>query len=86
MASAARKPADELSAVDVAFLVAVDDEREVERVIGELAREWEGRIDIQLLGPMAAYDFAGIVPLESCHERADLAQPRPPRQGHRRGP
>jgi hypothetical protein len=23
-----------------------------------LAREWEGRIEVQLLGPMAAYDFA----------------------------
>jgi hypothetical protein len=39
--------------------VDVDREREVERVIEDLAREWEGRIDIQLLGPMAAYDFTG---------------------------
>ena len=34
-------------------------EREVERVIENLAREWAGRIDVHLLGPMAAYDFVG---------------------------
>jgi hypothetical protein len=59
VASVAREPARELGAVHVAFLVDVDREREVERVIEDLAREWEGRIDIQLLGPMAAYDFTG---------------------------
>jgi hypothetical protein len=58
VASVAREPAHELDAVHVAFLVAVDQEPEVERVIEDLAREWEGRIDVQLLGPMAAYDFA----------------------------
>ena len=65
MASAARKPAHELDAVDVAFLVAVDQEPEVERVIEDLAHEWEGRVDVQLLGPMAAYDFAGTAQPES---------------------
>lgn len=59
LASIAREPADDLVEVNVALLVAIDHEREVERVIEELAREWEGRIDLQLHGPMAAYDFAG---------------------------
>jgi hypothetical protein len=72
VASVARAPDDELSAVDVAFLVAVDHEREVERVIEDLAREWEGRIDVQLLGPMAAYDFA---------EAAQPDQGRVPNEG-----
>jgi Gas vesicle synthesis protein GvpL/GvpF/Lsr2 len=58
VASVAHEPADEQDAVHVAFLVAVDREREVERVTKDLAREWAGRIDLQLLGPMAAYDFA----------------------------
>ena len=58
VASVAREPAHELDAVHVAFLVAVDQEPVVERVIEDLAHEWEGRIDVQLLGPMAAYDFA----------------------------
>jgi Gas vesicle synthesis protein GvpL/GvpF/Lsr2 len=65
VASVAREPAHELDAVDVAFLVAVDQEPEVERVIEDLAHEWEGRIDVQLLGPMAAYDFAGAAQPES---------------------
>ncbi len=57
VASVVREPAHELDAVHVAFLVPVDRESEVERVIGDLAGEWEGRIEVQLLGPMAAYDF-----------------------------
>ena len=55
--SVAHEPAHEREAVHVAFLVDVDQEREVKRVIEDLAREWEGRIDVRLLGPMAAYDF-----------------------------
>jgi hypothetical protein len=62
VACVARVPGDELGAVDVAFLVALDQEREVERVIEDLTRRWQGRIDVQLLGPMAAYDFAGTAP------------------------
>jgi len=64
VASAAREPTRELDAVHVAFLVAADQESEVERVIEDLARDWEGRIEVQLLGPMAAYDFAGPVTAE----------------------
>ena len=56
--SVAREPAHEWEAVHVAFLVDVEQEREVELVIEDLAREWAGRIDVRLLGPMAAYDFA----------------------------
>lgn len=64
-ASVTREPTHELDAAHVAFLVAVDDELEVERVVEALARDWEGRIDVQLLGPMAAYDFAGTALPES---------------------
>jgi hypothetical protein len=28
-------------------------------VIENLAQGWEGRIEVRLLGPMAAYDFVG---------------------------
>jgi Gas vesicle synthesis protein GvpL/GvpF/Lsr2 len=65
VASVVREPAHELDAVNVAFLVAVDQEPDVERVIEDLARKWDGRIDVQLLGPMAAYDFAGTAPLDN---------------------
>jgi hypothetical protein len=57
MASVVREPTHELDAVHVAFLVDADEESEVEHVIEDLARGWEGRIEVQLLGPMAAYDF-----------------------------
>ena len=55
--SVVREPTHEREAVHVAFLVDVDEERDVERVVEDLAREWEGRIELRLLGPMAAYDF-----------------------------
>lgn len=65
VASVVREPAHELDAVDVAFLVARDEEDEMERVIEDLAREWDGWIDVQLIGPMAAYDFTGTAKRES---------------------
>jgi hypothetical protein len=40
-------------------LVDLGNEREAERVIETLTRRREGRIDLQLLGPVAAYDFTG---------------------------
>ncbi len=57
VASNVREPADEQDAVDVAYLVDIDQQREVRRVVDDLARQWDGRIQLQLLGPMAAYDF-----------------------------
>ena len=59
VASVVRPPTGELDAVRVAFLVAADEEGEIERVVEDLAQEWDGRIEVQLIGPMAAYDFAG---------------------------
>jgi len=57
VASVVKEPAHELDAVHVAFLVAIDEESEVEQIVEDLARDWEGRIEVRLLGPMAAYDF-----------------------------
>jgi len=65
VASVVREPAHERDAVHVAFLVPADQEPEVERVIEDLSREWAGRVDVQLLGPMAAYDFAETAQPES---------------------
>lgn len=59
VASVARHLADDLDAVHVAFLIGADSEREAEQAIKALARKWDGRIDLKLTGPMAAYDFAG---------------------------
>jgi hypothetical protein len=62
--ASARKPAHEPDAVDVAFLVDIDQQHEVERVIEDLARKWNGRIQLHLLGPMAAYDFVPTMEVE----------------------
>ena len=61
VASVVREPTHELDAVHVAFLVENDGKSEMERAIEDLARDWEGRVDVRLLGPMAAYDFVGSV-------------------------
>jgi hypothetical protein len=65
VASSVREPTHELDATYVAFLVENGREDEVVRVAEELASDWEGRIELRLLGPMAAYDFAGTVLAEA---------------------
>jgi hypothetical protein len=61
VASVEREPADERDGVHVAFLVDADQERDLERVIENLARDWDGQIELELLGPTAAYDFVETV-------------------------
>jgi hypothetical protein len=61
VASVVREPTHELDAAYVAFLVETDEESEMQQAIEDLARDWEGRIEVRLLGPMAAYDFVGSV-------------------------
>ena len=57
-ASTVRQPAHELDAVYIAFLVAADKADELEQALMGLARYWRGRIELRLVGPLAAYDFA----------------------------
>jgi len=57
VASAVRAPSHELDAAHVALLIEQGREDELERVIDRLAADWEGRVDLRILGPMAAYDF-----------------------------
>jgi hypothetical protein len=58
-ASIVRPPSHELDAVHAAFLVANDQARELEKAVRKLSRDWQGRIELRLLGPLAAYDFVG---------------------------
>lgn len=58
-ASAVREPSHELDAVNVAFLLRSGQEKELRDVIDDLAGEWQGRVELRVLGPMAAYDFVG---------------------------
>jgi hypothetical protein len=58
-ASLVRDPTHERDAVHVAFLVDEDQVGQLEQVTDELASSWADRMQLRLLGPMAAYDFVG---------------------------
>ncbi len=60
VASVVREPTHELDAIHVAFLMETDRESEIVQVAEKLAGDWAGRVELRLLGPMAAYDFVGI--------------------------
>ncbi|MEZ5152188.1 GvpL/GvpF family gas vesicle protein [Rhodococcus zopfii] len=52
-----REPTHEEDAAHVAVLVELSRQRDLEDIVRSLAQEWEGRAEMDLLGPMAAYDF-----------------------------
>ena len=54
-----RPPTHELDAVYTAHLVKTSAADDLKRAVQELARDWSGRIELQLTGPLAAYDFTG---------------------------
>jgi hypothetical protein len=65
VASLVRDPSHELDAVHVAFLLDKSQEEELDEIVEELAADWEGRVELRMLGPMAAYDFVVSAALES---------------------
>jgi hypothetical protein len=52
-----REPTHEQDAAYVACLVETSNQEQLETALDELAREWAGRVELRLLGPLAAYDF-----------------------------
>ena len=58
-ASFIREPTHELDAVYAAFLVEESKADELEQAVEEAAEDWDGRVDLTLRGPMAAWDFVG---------------------------
>jgi hypothetical protein len=58
-ASVVREPTHELDAVHTALLVQTDQVPDLERALDGLAADWNGLIELRLLGPQAAYDFVG---------------------------
>ena len=52
-----RQPTHEEDAVHLACLAETANQTDLEAAVGKLAQEWEGRADVRLLGPLAAYDF-----------------------------
>jgi gas vesicle protein GvpL/GvpF len=58
-ASVVRPPTHELDAVHTALLVESSAAQDLEQAVQRLADEWNGRVEVRLIGPMAAYDFMG---------------------------
>jgi hypothetical protein len=59
VASVVRAATSELDAVYVAFLVEAGQLGEVEDVLTDLGDRWQERVQLNVTGPMAPYDFAG---------------------------
>ena len=57
VSTAVREPTHELDAVHVALLVETARQRDLEDALDDLAQQWEGRVNLRLLGPLAPYDF-----------------------------
>lgn len=57
VASSVREAAHEDDAAQVAFLVENSNREAFEQALEKQAGAWEGRVQIRLLGPVAAYDF-----------------------------
>lgn len=64
VATSVREPTHEQDAVHVALLVERSKQEDLERAVADLARDWEQRVTVRLLGPMASYDFVGAPPAE----------------------
>ena len=58
VASRVREPTHEMDAAHVAVLAELALQERLENAVSQLARDWDGRITVRLLGPMAPYDFA----------------------------
>ncbi|MEU4317810.1 GvpL/GvpF family gas vesicle protein [Nocardia fluminea] len=52
-----RSPTDDEDAVHLAVLIELDRQPELEETLRGLAENWDDRVEVNLLGPMAAYDF-----------------------------
>jgi hypothetical protein len=65
VASSAREPTHEMDAAHVAVLAETAHRDDFENAVGQLAGDWQGRITLRLLGPMAPYDFAVTQPPDS---------------------
>jgi hypothetical protein len=61
-ASVVRPPAHDLDAVHAAFLAEAQAGERLQQALTKLAADWAGRVDLELTGPLAAYDFVGSTP------------------------
>lgn len=62
--SSVREPTHEFDAAYVAFLVDARKADDLRRMVDDLGKEWEGRVQFHVRGPMAPWDFVNV-PQES---------------------
>ncbi|MFD0000575.1 GvpL/GvpF family gas vesicle protein [Nocardia sp. NPDC127526] len=54
---ALRPPTHEEEVADIAVLVPLEQEQELQRLVNGLGEQWAGRVDMRVVGPLAAWDF-----------------------------
>lgn len=64
IATIVREPTHDEDAVHIACLADTDRQSELEDAVGRLTSDWNGRIDVRLLGPLAAYDFVATTAVD----------------------
>lgn len=62
VSSVIREPTHELDAVHIAYLLDSSQEKHLDQMVKDLAENWEGLVELEVLGPQAAYDFVGLAP------------------------
>jgi Gas vesicle synthesis protein GvpL/GvpF len=65
VASSVRPPSHEDDAVHMALMVETAKQQDMEQAVRKVAKDWAGRVDVRLLGPMAPYDFTMAQPAGS---------------------
>lgn len=56
-AVAPREPTDDEEAGSVAVLISADGVDDLDRAVARLIDDWQGRVEVTVTGPLAAYDF-----------------------------
>ncbi|MFI6866634.1 GvpL/GvpF family gas vesicle protein [Nocardia sp. NPDC050406] len=59
-----RPPTQELEVVDIAVLVALEKQEELLKAVNVLAEHWQGRVEMRVVGPLAAWDFVAFEGVE----------------------
>ncbi|QLY33920.1 GvpL/GvpF family gas vesicle protein [Nocardia huaxiensis] len=54
---ALRPPTHEEEVADIAVLLPLDKEEELVRVVNDIGAQWTNRVDMRVVGPLAAWDF-----------------------------
>ena len=74
IATSPHQASGDYGAVHVAVLVRSDHRTDFERIVDDLGEEWDGRVELRLVGPLAPFDFVPEMP-EADPGAPDPAEP-----------